>query len=146
MMGYGTVEQVQPNRFRVTMTPNRLRDAVIVVQEKLGCDRLVTISTADTGQALELHYHFTGQHRFLVTLTIALPHEGPVLPTMSDLLFPAGIYERQIHDLFGIVFSGHPNLSRILLNEDWPNGEHPLHKDWKPKTKTSAGGTIPEGR
>ena len=40
-----------------------------------------------------------------------------------------GSDERQIHDLFGIVFKGHPNLSRIILNEDWPLEEYPMRKD-----------------
>ncbi|MFA5213634.1 MAG: NADH-quinone oxidoreductase subunit C [Methanoregula sp.] len=146
MSAFGTVEQVRKNRFRITTTPNRIRDAVKTVQGALSCDRLVTISTADTRQEFELHYHFTGQHRTLVTVTIALPRDAPELPTMSDLLLPAGIYERQIHDLFGIVFIGHPDLARILLNEDWPENEHPLRKDWKPDGKTFYGGTRPEGR
>jgi NADH-quinone oxidoreductase subunit C len=146
LQGFGTVEQVQPNRFRVTTVPDRLRETVVGVQETLACDRLVTISCADTRLALELHYHFTGQHRTIVTVTTALPRENPAIPTMSDILLPAGIYERQIHDLFGIVFSGHPDLAKILLNEDWPAGEYPLKKDWKPGEKTSRGGTPPEGQ
>jgi len=146
MKEFGIVEQVRANRFRITTTPDRLRDAVKTVQESLACERLVTISTADTRQMFELHYHFTGQHRTIVTVTIELPRETPELPTMSDMLLPAGIYERQIHDLFGIVFSGHPGLKKILLNEDWPDNEHPLRKDWKPDEKTFYGGTKQEGR
>ena len=146
MKEFGTVEQVRANRFRITTTPDRLRDAVKTVQESLACDRLVTISTADTRQMFELHYHFTGQHRTIVTVTIELSRETPELPTMSDMLLPAGIYERQIHDLFGIVFSGHPALKKILLNEDWPENEHPLRKDWKPGEKTFYGGAKQEGR
>ena len=146
MKDFGTVEHIRANRFRITTTPNRLRDAIKTVQESLACDRLVAISAADTRQKFELHYHFTGQHRTIVTLTVALSRETPELPTMSDMLLPAGIYERQIHDLFGITFSGHPGLKKILLNEDWPENEHPLRKDWKPSEKTFYGGTKQEGR
>jgi len=146
MKEFGTVEQVRANRFRIPTTPDRLRDAVKSVQESLACDRLLTISAADNRQTFELHYHFTGQHRTIVTITIELPREMPELPTMSDMLLPAGIYERQIHDLFGIVFSGHPALKKILLNEDWPEKEYPLRKDWKPKEKTFYGGITEEGR
>jgi NADH:ubiquinone oxidoreductase subunit C len=63
-----------------------------------------------------------------------------VTPTVSDLLPPAGIYERQIHDLFGITFEGHPGLKKLMLNEDWPENEHPLRKDWKPNPDVFYGG------
>jgi NADH:ubiquinone oxidoreductase subunit C len=146
MKEFGAVEQVRANRFRILTKPDRLRDAVKTVQGSLACDRLVTISAADNRQTFELHYHLTGQHRTIVTITIEVSRELPELPTMSDMLLPAGLYERQIHDLFGIVFSGHPGLKKILLNEDWPENEHPLRKDWKPGEKIFYGGIKQEGR
>jgi Ni,Fe-hydrogenase III component G len=39
------------------------------------------------------------------------------------------VYERELHDLFGIVPTGHPDLRRQALPEDWPAGVHPLRKD-----------------
>ena len=74
-----------------------------------------------------------------------VPKEKAMTPTLYDELPSAGILERQIHDLFGVVFTGNPNLKKIILNEDWPENEFPLRKDWKPSPDTFYGGIRREG-
>ena len=136
----GTAEQVRSNRIRITTTPGHIRDAIKSVQESLSCDRLLTISAADNGTTLELIYHLTGPHRMVVSIALELPRDVPEVPTTSDILPPSGIYERQIHDLFGILFQGNSHLKKIILNEDWPENEYPLRKDWTPAPDTFYGG------
>lgn len=140
MKEFGTVEQVRKNRIRVKTVPDKIHDAITTSQAMLGFDRLITISTVDNGDTFELLYHLIGQHRIIISLSIDLPRDRPVTPTVSALLPPAGIYERQIHDLFGIMFEGHPDLKKIILNEDWPANEFPLRKDWKPDPGVFYGG------
>jgi NADH:ubiquinone oxidoreductase subunit C len=144
MKELGTAEQVRSNRIRVATTPEMIRIAAKVIMDSLECNRLVTISTADNGITLEIFYHFTGSHKKIITLAINLPRDTPEIESMADILIPAGIYERQIHDLFGIFFRGHPDLQRIILNEDWPPDEFPLRKDWKKNPDTFYGGIKPE--
>jgi membrane-bound hydrogenase subunit beta len=132
MKEFGTVEQVRKNRIRIKTVPDKLHDAITISQAVLGFDRLITISTIDNGETFELLYHLIGPPRIIISLSIDLPRNQPVTHTISDLLPPAGIYERQIHDLFGISFEGHPGLKKVILNEDWPDNEYPLRKDWKP--------------
>ncbi len=136
----GTAVQVRSNRIMITTTPGQIRETVKSVQELLSCDRLLTISAADNGKTLELIYHLTGPHRMVISIAIEIPREAPEVPTTSDILPPAGIYERQIHDLFGILFQGRSDLKKIILNEDWPQNEYPLRKDWKPDPDTFYGG------
>jgi len=140
MKEIGTAEQAGRGRVRILTTPGKIREAVSACQSALHCDRLITISSADTSETLELVYHLTGPHRTVVSLSIGIPKKDPVVPTLSDLLPPAGILERQIHDLLGVVFAGHSGLRRIILNEDWPENEFPLRKDWKPGPDTFYGG------
>jgi membrane-bound hydrogenase subunit beta len=140
MKEFGTVDQVRKNRIRVKTVPDKLHDAITTAQAVLGFDRLITISTVDNGGTFELLYHLIGPHRIIVSLAIDLPRNQPVTHTVSDLLPPAGIYERQIHDLFGIIFEGHPGLKKVILNEDWPDNEYPLRKDWKPDPGEFYGG------
>ena len=140
MKEFGTVEQVRKNRIRVKTVPEKLHDAITTVQAVLGFDRLITISTMDNGGTFELLYHLIGTDRIIISLSIDLPRNQPVTHTVSDLLPPAGIYERQIHDLFGITFEGHPGLKKVILNEDWPDNEYPLRKDWNPRQGEFYGG------
>jgi NADH-quinone oxidoreductase subunit C len=53
---------------------------------------------------------------------------GETLPSVTDLWEGADWYERELYDLFGVVFDGHPDLKRILMPDDW-NG-HPLRRDY----------------
>jgi NADH-quinone oxidoreductase subunit C len=145
LSGIGPVEAVRANRIVVTTAPDRIRSA-LESASRLACDHLVQIATIDTGREFELVYILTGPHRTVLSIRTRLPREAPRIRSVHDLLPPAGIYERQIHDLFGITFEGHPNLARIILNEDWPEDEYPLRKDWKRDPAKSYGGEPREVR
>jgi NADH-quinone oxidoreductase subunit C len=140
--GFGPVTRMRSNRIQVVTGAEKARDAIRSAFDRLSCERLIQISTADLGSTFELTYHLTGLHGTVISIRIEVPRENPAVPSVHDLLPPAGIYERQIHDLFGIVFPGHPNLARIILNEDWPLKEYPLRKDWKPVKGTFYGGIM----
>ena len=61
-------------------------------------------------------------------LKVRLPAKDPRIATATSLYPCAGWPEREIYDLFGVVFEGHPDLRRILTPDDWTG--HPLRKDY----------------
>jgi NADH-quinone oxidoreductase subunit C len=76
-----------------------------------------TISALDTGQELEVLYHFwLGRG---VTLRVRCPKTRAILPTLVELIPAADWYEREVHELLGIEFAGHPGLVPLLLPDDW---------------------------
>jgi NADH-quinone oxidoreductase subunit C len=82
------------------------------------------------GRALrfEVVYHLlshTNRHR--LCLKVQLPERDPSVPTVTELWPTANYQEREAFDMFGIVFSGHPSLDRILMPDDWEG--HPQRKD-----------------
>jgi NADH-quinone oxidoreductase subunit C len=63
-----------------------------------------------------------------VRVRCQVPDSNPVLPSFTDLYAGTDAPEREVYDMFGIVFEGHPDLTRILMPEDWEG--HPLRKDY----------------
>lgn len=62
-----------------------------------------------------------------IRLRAQVPEDDPTVPSLFDVHPGAEAMEREVFDLFGIAFEGHPDLTRILLPEDWEG--HPLRKD-----------------
>ncbi|MEX2658699.1 MAG: NADH-quinone oxidoreductase subunit C [Acidimicrobiales bacterium] len=62
-----------------------------------------------------------------IRLRVQVPASDPVLASLSSRYPGSEAMEREVYDMFGIVFEGHPDLSRILMPEDWEG--HPLRKD-----------------
>ncbi len=68
------------------------------------------------------------QHRTRVRLSTTLDRHDPTLASITPLWPGAGFAEREVYDMFGVVFEGHPDLTRILMPDDWEG--YPLRKDF----------------
>jgi NADH-quinone oxidoreductase subunit C len=79
--------------------------------------------------AIQVVYHlFSYSLRQWIVLKVDATRDDPVVPTVSDVWSAADWQEREVFDLLGVTFTGHPDLRRILMPEDWPG--HPLRKDF----------------
>jgi Ni,Fe-hydrogenase III large subunit/Ni,Fe-hydrogenase III component G len=67
-----------------------------------------------------------------VELVVPLDNERPQVPSLASLSFPAGRFEREMKDLFGIEPVGHPLPRRLVLHQHWPDGWHPMRHDAGP--------------
>ena len=93
-------------------------------------DYLSSVTAVDYFDCFEAVYHLTSikHNHSLVLKTRCYGRENPALPSVVGLWRSADFQEREIYDLFGISFTGHPNLKRIVL---WDGFEgHPLRKDF----------------
>ncbi len=78
---------------------------------------------------LQVVYHFYSySKRHQIVLKADLPREAASISTMEGVWKVANWFEREVFDLFGIMFEGHTDLRRIMLPEDWIG--HPLRKDY----------------
>ena len=77
----------------------------------------------------ELNYHLLSiPHRARLRLKVRVGGSDPVVDSVNAVWPAANWHEREIFDLFGVRFEGHPDLRRILMPEDWEG--HPLRKDY----------------
>jgi len=96
---------------------------------ELGFDRLGMVTAVDREKFMVLVYRL--QSRSLsagLFVKAKVPFDAPVAPSMYDVWPAADWQEREVYDLFGIVFTGHPNLQRIMLPEEFVG--HPLRKSY----------------
>lgn len=78
---------------------------------------------------LQVVYHlYSYAHRHSIVLKVDAPRDNPVVPTVESVWRAANWLEREIYDLMGIDFSGHSDLRRLLMPEDWIG--HPARKDY----------------
>lgn len=87
--------------------------------------------TGPVEEQMEVVYDYTqtGQELCRVVVRCRIARDNPELPTVSGVFPGANWHERETHDFFGIRFSGHPDLSPLLLPED--ADYHPLLKDFQ---------------
>ncbi len=102
---------------------------------------LTAVDWEDREPRYDVVYHLLSmQTRAVVRLKVRVGAEGedhPTVPTVTGVWPAANWCEREVYDLFGIVFTDHPDMRRILMPDDWTS--HPLRKDY-PLT----GITLPE--
>ncbi len=111
----------------VTATPEQMPE---VAKAMLGQNCfLESLTAVDVSpEAFTLVYHFANFFELCRTVVHASLAKGAAAPTISHVYPGADWYEREVYDLFGVKFAGHPNLKRLLLPED--ADFHPLLKDF----------------
>jgi NADH-quinone oxidoreductase subunit C len=83
----------------------------------------------DTGRELHAVYHLLSMtHNRRIRLEVSAPDADPHIPSLVAVYPTNDWHERETWDMFGIVFDGHPALTRILMPDDWPG--HPQRKDY----------------
>jgi len=132
----------KPRKAYILLKPERHRDAISLLLKHVENAELSTITGTDLGNEIELNYHMACGGT--VTLKNRVSREKPVIRTITDILPGANLYEREVFDLLGVIFVGHPNLKRLMLPENWPKGNYPLRRDWEPHANQESGSNSEE--
>jgi len=123
-----------PNRMYVSIERENLADAVMLLFDEL-CGRYVILTGVDTPAGVEVLYHFSFDRAGLVvTLRVLLDKDKPEIDSITPIVRGAEWIEREIHELLGVEFVGHPNMRRLILAEDWPEGVYPLRRSYGKNT------------
>jgi len=120
------IEAVIPRKGRLTIEASK--ESILQAAEHLSGEygaRLVTISATDLGLDIQLLYHFSIR-KILVNLKTIVPKEDLRIASLTPSILGANWIEREIHDLFGIEFEGHPDPRRLILSYEWPRDNMPL--------------------
>ena len=125
----GAVSSVAPGW--IVLDPGQAFDAMRIIRddEELDGKFLIQLCSVDMITRIDMVYHFASlaqNHMFEVK--VEADHELPVVPSISPLWQGAVLQEREVYDLMGVCFEGHPNLTRLFLWDSFPG--HPLRKDF----------------
>ncbi|MCW2584879.1 MAG: NADH-quinone oxidoreductase subunit [Frankiales bacterium] len=125
---------VDRGELTIHVRPQAVREVAQVLRDDpdLRFELLSSVSGVDyPAQEARLHavYHFTSlTYRRRLRVEAAVTVEDPHLPSVTSVYPTADFQEREAYDMFGIVFDGHPALTRILMPDDWDG--HPQRKDY----------------
>ena len=137
--GFGeAIEKVVVDRGELTLhvRPDKIAEVAAVMRDDraLRFELCSSVSGVDylgapDGRRLHVAYHLTSMtYRRRIRLEAAVTAEDPHLPSVTALYPTADWQEREAYDMFGIIFDGHPGLTRILMPDDWDG--FPQRKDY----------------
>lgn len=113
--------------------PQRVREVARFLKEEpqLEFNFLNAVSAVDYIEHFEVLYHLTSfeHNHSAVVKTRVYGRENPSVPSVVEIWPGADFQEREVWDLMGVAFEGHPNLKRIMLWEGFPG--HPLRRDFE---------------
>ena len=131
-----TIKAVVVDRGELTIhvEPDAIRDICRVMRDDESlrfelCNSVSGVDYPDRDKRLHVVYHLTSMtYRRRVRLEVAVTAEDPHVDSVTSVYPTADWQERETYDMFGVIFDGHPNLTRILMPDDWSG--HPQRKDY----------------
>lgn len=115
------------------LKPEQVVSAVKTLRDEFGFELLTEETAVDYWPQLEPRFHLVYrlrsiQHNLIFGLRVPLNGNAPAIPSVVELYANANWFERELWDMFGIRFEGHPDLRRLIMPYDWEG--HPLRKDY----------------
>ena len=133
IMGLGErvldLQRKSARRVYIDIAPESVVEASRLMFEREGA-RLQIATGVDTPAGIEVMYHWAlDGEDCVVTIRVTVEHEAPALDSLAVMCPAAEWIEREMWELLGIEFRGHPDMRHLLLDDSWPEGNYPLRKN-----------------
>ena len=123
------VKRKSDQRIYIDISPDKLVDVSRLMLEQPGA-RLQIATGMDTSNGFEVMYHWAlDADGIVITLRVLVDHDSPELESIAPIYPAAEWIEREMWELLGITFKGHPDLRHLLLADDWPEGNYPMRRN-----------------
>lgn len=120
-----------PKRVFVDIAPESLVKIATYLFKDLGA-RFNIASGVDTRKNIEILYHFTLEDiNLVISLRVKLDKDRPEIESLTSVFEGSNWIEREICEMLGVNFLGHPELKRLLLPDEWPEGVYPLRRNYQ---------------
>jgi NADH-quinone oxidoreductase subunit C len=130
---FGGQAQEFRSEVSVVLAPEHIVDACRLLREEFDFELLVEETAVDYWPQEAPRFHVVYrvrslQHNLILGLLVPLDGHAPSMTSIESIYHNANWFERELWDMFGIHFEGHPDLRRVLMPHDWEG--HPLRKDY----------------
>ena len=113
-------------RIYIDITPQSVQEASRLMLDEFAA-RLQIATGVDSSDGYEVMYHWALDNEgFVITFRVLLDHASPELESIALMCPAAEWIEREMWELLGIQFKGHPDMRHLLLADDWPEGNYPM--------------------
>ena len=129
----GKCEIIRQRRITLEVDRSRLIELLNFSCSELKFNILCTITGLDVGDDLQFIYHIANKEGIVMNVKANAPKTDPVISTVLGIYNGATFYERELEDLLGAKVEGLPEGRHYPLPDNWPKGQYPLRKDWKPE-------------
>ncbi len=140
----GKIRFQRPRRLWAMVDEKDFIEVLEYLRKMQECTILTTMTGLDKGEMLAVIYHLARPDGIMLNVEIQVPRSNPTIKTVTYCFPSADLYERELIDLLGFKIDGLAQGFRYPLTDDWPEGEHPLRKDWKKDSGVQTE-TIKEG-
>lgn len=122
-------EEKNPRRFYIDILPADIATAATILFKDFGL-RFIIATGTDRRDGIEILYHFSEDKtgKIVSVRVLIADKKNPEIDTISGVIKGAEWIEREMWELLGINFKGHPNLKHLLLRDDWPEENYPLRQ------------------
>jgi NADH:ubiquinone oxidoreductase subunit C len=126
----GDVHKPSERRVYADLDAASVREASRIMYEDIEA-RFQIASGVDTPEGIEILYHWALDGAdAVVTLRTRVDRDAPEIDSITPVCVAAEWIEREMWELLGIKFRDHPDLRHLLLDDDWPQGQYPLRRDY----------------